>query len=687
MLTAPGGFGKSTALRQWARADSRPFGWVALDAVRGDSSRLFSEVVRALDRIEPFGHARLHALTEEPFAVTAVALPRRPFVLVLDDATTATPRLTEIVSVVARAAPLGSTIVISGRDAIDWPGLDDVVHRVARFDSADLAFTSAEAANLFTAVGTDVSAADAHRLSVRTAGWPIGDYLSALLLRDARDRAALVDDLVGGEGDIFVDLGRRLLERLPVDASRFLTHTSVVNRLSGALCDWLLRTSGSAARLEAFARQSLLLVEDQAGTYRCQPLLAELFRSALREEPEQFVLVHQRASDWFVDHDDDAAAVWHAQQAHDVTRAASVIWRRIPRVLPAGGRAVLERWLRGFSVDDIVAEPRLALTAAWGAVHMGQPVEPWVQFAELAANAIGGVPIDDDLRANLTLLRAVAAEGSVGEMTTDAEIAFRLDRPGSPFRAVACSIAGAGHDLLGDTASATVWLTEGVRLAETGELPLVQGQCLAQFATIAFGDGDMALLGRYADEALRVLTAHELADANLGASVFVVAALAAAHRQLPMDARRHADRAVHLLESLDHVMPWLGVQARVLLAHAFAAVDDNDTATALVHAAEVGITRLSDAPKLQTLLDGAMREVEPGRRVRASSLTAVETQVLGYLPSHLSFDDVASRLDLSTSTVRRAAISVFRKLGVVSRRDAVERALVLGLIPVADQAG
>jgi len=70
-----------------------------------------------------------------------------------------------------------------------------------------------------------------------------------------------------------------------------------------------------------------------------------------------------------------------------------------------------------------------------------------------------------------------------------------------------------------------------------------------------------------------------------------------------------------------------------------------------------------------------------GRRPEgAPDLTLAELQVLAFLPSHLSFDDIGVRLGRSGHAIQRLAIGVYRKLGVISRRDAVERGLVLGLV-------
>ena len=62
------------------------------------------------------------------------------------------------------------------------------------------------------------------------------------------------------------------------------------------------------------------------------------------------------------------------------------------------------------------------------------------------------------------------------------------------------------------------------------------------------------------------------------------------------------------------------------------------------------------------------------------SLTAAELRLLPYLATHLTFPEIASRLFISRNTVKSEAVAVYRKLGVASRSDAIERAVEVGLL-------
>jgi LuxR family transcriptional regulator, maltose regulon positive regulatory protein len=64
----------------------------------------------------------------------------------------------------------------------------------------------------------------------------------------------------------------------------------------------------------------------------------------------------------------------------------------------------------------------------------------------------------------------------------------------------------------------------------------------------------------------------------------------------------------------------------------------------------------------------------------AMSLTGAELRLLPYLATHLMFAEIASRLFISRNTVKSEAVAIYRKLGVSSRSDAIERAVELGLL-------
>lgn len=70
----------------------------------------------------------------------------------------------------------------------------------------------------------------------------------------------------------------------------------------------------------------------------------------------------------------------------------------------------------------------------------------------------------------------------------------------------------------------------------------------------------------------------------------------------------------------------------------------------------------------------------PGNRATVEKLTERELTVLRYLPTMLSNREIAGEMFFSVNTVKTHVKSIYRKLDVARRRDAVERARALSLI-------
>jgi LuxR family maltose regulon positive regulatory protein len=127
----------------------------------------------------------------------------------------------------------------------------------------------------------------------------------------------------------------------------------------------------------------------------------------------------------------------------------------------------------------------------------------------------------------------------------------------------------------------------------------------------------------------------------------------------------------------------VALQTRIELTRAHLALADPAAARTLMREIDVLLAR---RPELGTLAGEAAglraqlsRERGPSTPT-ASALTAAELRVLPMLATHLSFPEIGAEMFLSPHTVKSQAISIYRKLGVSSRNQAVTRSRELGLI-------
>ena len=110
--------------------------------------------------------------------------------------------------------------------------------QLAELRAAELRFTAGEAAALLReAAGAELPDAAVAALAERTEGWAAGLQLAALSLRGQPDVGGFVSAFTGSNRYVLDFLAEEVLERQPGQVRAFLMETSVLERLSGPLCD------------------------------------------------------------------------------------------------------------------------------------------------------------------------------------------------------------------------------------------------------------------------------------------------------------------------------------------------------------------------------------------------------------------------------------------------------------------
>ena len=669
LLTAPAGCGKTTVIAQWAEADGRLFAWVRVTERDRDPEVLRASVRSVLAGCEP------------------------PFVLVLDDAHhLASGPACEAVATLVDDLPDGAQIVIASRTELPLAlGRLLAGNDLVRLGPRHLALSAAETASVLAANGVEIPAEDAEALNRRTDGWPVGVALAARALAD-EPRAAPDVAQPGGLDRILSDyLSDELLDPLPPRTLDFLLRTSVLERMSGSLCDAVLGESGSGETLAALERSNMLIVPlDQSGEwYRLSPVLRDVLRSRLRRgEPGAEAEIHARASRWWEALGDIEAAVHHARLAGDIPRAAELVGRILPTYQLSGRAGLIARLLGEFSDDELRRSPLLSVAMAWACLTTG-PAEAchhWSAVAEGAAAqplpAIGGSDADEGAGPAFALLRAAVAAHGIAAMGADAVLAASVTPPGSPWTALCRYYAGVAAELTGDRDDARSCLDDGLRLASIAA-PALRASILAQLQLIAQNEGDGEGARTLAEDADAVLHEHGIEGHPDTAIVDAVWALMLAKDGHETQARDRARRAV---QKLDERAPaaWSEAQVRIVLAHARLCLGDGPGARALEARARRAVsTGAADAASLKEQLDSLRLTLDafPATTIPgAGHLTAAELRVLRHLPTHLSFREIGERLYLSRHTVKTEAISTYRKLGVNSRAEAVSQARDLGIL-------
>jgi LuxR family maltose regulon positive regulatory protein len=555
---------------------------------------------------------------------------------------------------------------------------------------------------LLRAAGAGLLDREVDQLARRTEGWAAGLYLAAL----SRTAAGHLAGPPGAGHDRLVAdyLQSELLSRLSPRDLSFLTRTAVLDRLCGPLCDAVLEESGSAAELEHLREENLFLVplDDRGQWYRYHPLFRDLLRARLdrdggdggdggdgRDGRDQVRELLRRAADWSEKNGQLETALHYAQDADDVDRVARIAIVLAQPMYVSGRSATVLSWFEWVDQRDAVERhPAIAAQAAYLSGLTGKPAaaDRWADLAERWSEQPPGGDGAGHFAMWLTTTRAVMCRRGVEQMRRDVEEgAWRVPGVGTgrdteyPLRTF---LSGVAHLLLGDVDTAEARLADATELTDQAARTPAVSVALAYRAVLALERGDWTAGGALVERALSVIEGGHTESHITSALVFALAGRVAwQRRDLPL-ARVRLGEAQRLRPLLTHAIPWYAVSALLEMAEVSIGLGDASGARRFIRDAEAVLRRRPDLGTLGKRTDELRGRLGTLQAAGADSatLTSAELRLLPLLVTHLTLAGIADRLCLSRHTVKAQVWSMYRKLDVHTRGDAVVRARELGLL-------
>ena len=696
-ICAPAGYGKTVLAAEWAKRDPRPFVWLSIDGHDNDPAVLLTYIAVGLDRAEPIDPAVLGTLASRGASIGRMVLPllgaalsskALPVVLVLDDVHLLHDQEgLDAVAVLVDHLPQGSQLAVTSQGEPPLPIVRwRAEGRLTELGPGDLAMSPQEAGRLLRAARVELPDSEVAELTRRTEGWPVALYLAGLSLKT--QQTASVAGLSGRDRFLVDYLQSALLSHLSPADVLFLTRTSVLDRLSGPLCDAVLGTTGSAAVLASLERSNLLVVplDRQRTWHRYHQLFRELLRERLeRDEPELVRELTRRAARWCERHGLPEAAIGYAMDAGDADQVARGVEQAAIGVYRSGRLATVQRWFDWFDDRGLIQRyPAVAMLGAWVQALGGHAAaaERWADAAEHGSyqgRLPDGSASVDGWRA---LLRAKLCRHGAAQMRADAEVARNLIAVGSLWRAPAQLLLGISHLLAGDHSVADRLLAVAVEVAEDTGATVAASVAMAERAILAIGRQDWREAEVLVEQARLVVATAHLEDCVTSVVLYAAGARVAIHKGDVGQAEQDLTRARRLRPHLTRALPYYAVQARLELIRAYLALTDVAAARSVLREVDdllrwrpdLGILP-DQAGQLRSQLDHLHGDV-----IGASLLTIAEQRLLPLLPTHHSFREIGQHLHLSQHTVKTQAMSIYRKLGVSSRSEAIQCARTLGLL-------
>src|SRR5437868_3588590 len=485
LISAPAGFGKTTLLTEWLAAvpgEGPAAGWLSLDEADNDPSLFWKYVVAALRSVagKEVGVGALSLLesSQAPIDAVLTALINDLFavsddvILVLDDYhVIEAPEVHDGVVFLLEHLPPRMHVVIASRadppfSLARWRG----VGGLTEIRAADLRFTAEESATyLDGTVGGGLTAQDVATLDQRTEGWIAALQLAALSMQGRDDLRSFIAGFAGDDRYIVDYLVEEVLQRQSEDVRQFLLQSSILDRLSGPLCDAVTVQANGGATLVRLERANLFLVplDDRRRWYRYHHLFADVLRAhLLDEQADNLAVLHSRASGWFERNGEPAEAIRHALAAGDFDRAANLAELAIRSMAQARQEATMRGWLKVLPAEVVRVRPVLTVGFAGALLLAGEfegvegrlrDAERWLSMTESDARAAGMVVADEagfrSLPGTIEAYRAALAlvGGDVQRTVTHARRALELSPAEDHLiRASAAGVLGLAYWATGD---------------------------------------------------------------------------------------------------------------------------------------------------------------------------------------------------------------------------------------------
>ena len=425
LVSAPTGYGKTTLLAQWQASTSTPVVWLSLEPEDNEPMQFLVSLLAALQTLDPHlgmrAQARLRLSTHTDLEIVLALLSNdlinwqgEDFALVLDDyhVITASSIHRVLTHLVEHLPPQVHLIIATQSDPpLPLARLRARGH-LTELRTAELRFGETSAsAFLKQVMGLHLLPEEVATLQTRTEGWIAGLQLAALSLQGRTNVASALAAFTGSHRFVLDYLSEEVLSRQPAPMQAFLLQTSILERLSGSLCDAVTRQEGSQEMLETLERANLFVIalDDGREWYRYHHLFADVLRSRLSHiMPALLPELHRRASCWYEEHDVILEAVHHAILAPDLARTIRLVEAHRHTLVLHGQAHTVLHWLHALPEEFIQKHPSLCLSQGLLLTLTGHLPEAFLRL-QVAEQSASFIPEEREAQAFLHQVAALQA--------------------------------------------------------------------------------------------------------------------------------------------------------------------------------------------------------------------------------------------------------------------------------------
>ena len=696
LVSAPAGSGKTTLVSDFLRQSDLPAAWLSLDKGDNDPAQFLAYMISSLQQISAeIGQTAQDILQSSPSLPPSGVMPSLlndiaaatlEFCFVLEDYHVIDNQAIHdiLIFLLEHLPPRVHLIITSRADPpLALPRLRVRGH-LCQVRAEDLRFSPREAADFLNQVaGLALSPEDVSGLEERTEGWIAGLQLAALSLQglSSTEKHDFVAAFAGDDRYIFDYLIEEVLQQQPKPTQDFLLQTSILDRLSGSLCDAVTERNDSQTLLNYLERRNLFLVplDNKRQWYRYHHLFADLLRYRLREQfPSARATLHARASRWFEQNGFVEEAIAHALAAEAYDRAADLIEPSAHSLFSSGKMPRIQQWMAQIPATLIAPRPRLYMIAAWLLFRTGQ-------FNQLDTHLQCSPPLetmDDLLRGEYLILCANNSyiHGHFDDCKQQARQALDILPPEDiELRMPATTVLAWSYESIGEVATAIRYHQEVVSMGHQANI------LSGTIASLGMLVQDYAHQGEKQEAEATFARVCKLADERGVQWIPLLGPAYVGMGHVTYQQGQVDDAIQYLQEGIGRCQQWGGLniaatRGYALLLDILQQEKRTEEAQRLLTEAQ-HFVQAHNIPAWVADLPSVSAPTPPSNSSRLlEPLTQRERDVLRLLVNGLSAPQIADELIVGVSTVRTHIKRIYDKLDVHSRREAINRAHELGLV-------
>ena len=708
LVSAPAGFGKTSILAEWVQERRKAclISWIHLDVSDNELVRFLSYLVAGFQTChQDLGEGALAGLAANPPAPTETVLTSlvneinaldNKLILILDDYhLIENPTVHNAVGFLLDHIPPNLCLALATRSDPPLP-----LHRLrARGELTEiraehLRFRSEETRKFLEGLlkvrlrDEEITALDG-----RIEGWVAGLQLLALSLKDRADASEFINTFSGSHRFIVDYLTEEIFNQQPPSIQQFLLKSSLLERLSGPLCEAvlgpqisLLDPNQALEQLEQ-ANLFLLALDDERRWYRYHHLFASVLQQRLRQAyPDEIPGLLQRASAWHASNGTMDEAFKYALAGEDFQAAARLVEDHALEHLKRGTVPALLSQLHQLPEDLVLHNPWLSVFMSWTLLLTGN-YENLARFLRAAEEGVAKAQNTNDLRGHIAAIRAYATamggEGEPAASLAEEALAF-LPEDNLTVRSVVTYVLGGINMLRGDIPGAIEAMNKAGEIgAQAGNIHLAVA-ALNAAGDLVLGQGKLAEAEQIYQRALGLGTGRSGRPLPIASGVY--SGLAEIHlaRNNLKTARQYAETGVDLAGQWGN--PENMISCYLALAHVLYREGNTAQARNALDEAKQVATTHTLSPGTSERIAGFERLVveghsaQPGQGLLVEPLTARELEVLGLLAEGRTNPEIAAELIIALGTVKAHTSKIYRKLDVRGRTEAVIKARELGLL-------